>query len=139
MTVTNPPRALSATQLSLSDLGTQLSDCVFVIVDLETTGGAAVDAGITEIGAVKVQGGEVIGEFTTLVNPGTPIPPFIATLTGITDSMVSRSPSVHTAVSMFLDFAGECVFVAHNAPYDIGFLKGPRGHHRGSIQSLALA
>ncbi len=124
MTVTNPPRALSATQLSLSDLGTQLSDCVFVIVDLETTGGAAVDAGITEIGAVKVQGGEVIGEFTTLVNPGTPIPPFIATLTGITDSMVSRSPSVHTAVSMFLDFAGECVFVAHNAPYDIGFLKG---------------
>ncbi len=124
MTVTNPPRALSATQLSLSDLGTQLSDCVFVIVDLETTGGAAVDAGITEIGAVKVQGGEVTGEFITLVNPGTPIPPFIATLTGITDSMVSRSPSVHTAVSMFLDFAGECVFVAHNAPYDIGFLKG---------------
>ena len=124
MTVINPPGALAATQLSLSDLGTQLSDCVFVIVDLETTGGAGIDAGITEIGAVKVRGGEVIGEFTTLVNPGSSIPPFIATLTGITDSMVSRSPSVHTAVSMFLDFAGECVFVAHNAPYDIGFLKG---------------
>jgi DNA polymerase-3 subunit epsilon len=124
VTVINPPGALAATQLSLSDLGTQLSDCVFVIVDLETTGGAGIDAGITEIGAVKVRGGEVIGEFTTLVNPGSSIPPFIATLTGITDSMVSRSPSVHTAVSMFLDFAGECVFVAHNAPYDIGFLKG---------------
>ncbi|MDA9016797.1 MAG: DEDD exonuclease domain-containing protein [Actinomycetales bacterium] len=124
MTVINHPGALSATQLSLSDLGTQLSDCVFVIVDLETTGGAGIDAGITEIGAVKVRGGEVIGEFTTLVNPGSSIPPFIATLTGITDSMVSGSPSVHTAVSMFLDFAGECVFVAHNAPYDIGFLKG---------------
>ena len=124
MTVTNPPSALAATQLSLSDLGTQLSDCVFVIVDLETTGGAGIDAGITEIGAVKVHGGEVIGEFTTLVNPGSPIPPFIATLTGITDSMVSGSPGVQTAVSMFLDFAGECVFVAHNAPYDIGFLKG---------------
>jgi DNA polymerase-3 subunit epsilon len=122
--VTNPPSALAATQLSLSDLGTQLSDCVFVIVDLETTGGAGIDAGITEIGAVKVHGGEVIGEFTTLVNPGSPIPPFIATLTGITDSMVSGSPGVQTAVSMFLDFAGECVFVAHNAPYDIGFLKG---------------
>ena len=124
MAVINPPGALAATQLSLSDLGTQLSDCVFVIVDLETTGGAGIDAGITEIGAVKVRGGEVIGEFTTLVNPGLPIPPFIATLTGITDSMVSGSPSVQTAVSMFLDFAGECVFVAHNAPYDIGFLKG---------------
>ena len=124
MTVTNPPSALAATQLSLSDLGTQLSDCVFVIVDLETTGGAGIDAGITEIGAVKVHGGEIIGEFTTLVNPGSPIPPFIATLTGITDSMVSGSPGVQTAVSMFLDFAGECVFVAHNAPYDIGFLKG---------------
>ena len=124
MTVTNPPSALAATQLSLSDLGTQLSDCVFVIVDLETTGGAGIDAGITEIGAVKVHGGEVIGEFITLVNPGSPIPPFIATLTGITDSMVSGSPGVQTAVSMFLDFAGECVFVAHNAPYDIGFLKG---------------
>ncbi|NQW31747.1 MAG: DEDD exonuclease domain-containing protein [Actinomycetales bacterium] len=122
--MTNPPSALAATQLSLSDLGTQLSDCVFVIVDLETTGGAGIDAGITEIGAVKVHGGEVIGEFTTLVNPGSPIPPFIATLTGITDSMVSGSPGVQTAVSMFLDFAGECVFVAHNAPYDIGFLKG---------------
>lgn len=124
MTVKNPPCALAATQLSLSDLGTHLSDCVFVIVDLETTGGAGIDAGITEIGAVKVHGGEVIGEFTTLVNPGSPIPPFIATLTGITDSMVSGSPGVQTAVSMFLDFAGECVFVAHNAPYDIGFLKG---------------
>ncbi len=124
MTVTNPPSALAATQLSLSDLGTQLADIVFVVVDLETTGGAGVDAGITEIGAVKVQGGEVIGEFTTLVNPGATIPPFIAALTGITDSMVSGSPSVRTAVSMFLDFAGECVFVAHNAPYDIGFLKG---------------
>ena len=124
MTVTNSPSALAATQLSLSDLGTQLAEIVFVVVDLETTGGAGVDAGITEIGAVKVQGGEVIGEFTTLVNPGTAIPPFIAALTGITDAMVSSSPGVCTAVTMFLDFAGECVFVAHNAPYDIGFLKG---------------
>ena len=98
MTVIKHPGALSATQLSLSDLGTQLSDCVFVIVDLETTGGAGIDAGITEIGAVKVRGGEVIGEFTTLVNPGSSIPPFIATLTGITDSMVSGSPSVHTCL-----------------------------------------
>lgn len=111
-------------QLSLADLGTPLSDITFVVVDLETTGGPPTEAGITEIGAVKVCGGEVIGEFTTLVNPGIPIPPFIATLTGISDSMVASAPGVQTAVSMFLEFAGDCVFVAHNAPYDIGFLKG---------------
>lgn len=124
MNVINPTSALASTQLSLADLGTPLADTIFVVVDLETTGGAGADAGITEIGAVKVQGGEVIGEFTTLVNPGIDIPPFIATLTGITNSMVAGSPSVRTAVTMFFEFAGECVFVAHNAPYDIGFLKG---------------
>lgn len=111
-------------QLSLEDMGSALSELTFVVVDLETTGGAAVEAGITEIGALKVRGGEVIGEFTTLVNPGIAIPPFIAALTGIKDSMVAEAPSVQTSVSMFLEFAGECVFVAHNAPYDIGFLKG---------------
>ncbi len=112
------------TQLSLTDIGTPLSDITFVVVDLETTGGTPTDAGITEIGAVKVKGGEIQGEFTTLVNPGIPIPPFIAALTGITDSMVGSAPRVQTAVSMFLEFAGDCVFVAHNAPYDMGFLKG---------------
>lgn len=112
------------TQLSLADVGTLLSEITFVVVDLETTGGAPMEAGITEIGAVKVRGGEIQGEFTTLVNPGIPIPPFIASLTGITDSMVTFAPRVQTAVSMFLEFAGDCVFVAHNAPYDMGFLKG---------------
>ena len=65
-------------QLSLDDLGTPLCDVTFVVVDLETTGGKPVDAGITEIGAVKVRGGEVIGEYQTFANPGVPIPPFIA-------------------------------------------------------------
>jgi DNA polymerase-3 subunit epsilon len=105
-------------------MGTPLSEITFVVVDLETTGGAPIEAGITEIGAVKVRGGEIQGEFTTLVNPGLPIPPFIAALTGISDSMVASAPPVQTAVSMFLEFAGDCVFVAHNAPYDMGFLKG---------------
>ena len=112
------------TQMSLEDMGTPLSEITFVVVDLETTGGSPIDAGITEIGAVKVKGGEIQGEFTTLVNPGIPIPPFIASLTGISDSMVASAPRVQTAVSMFLEFAGECIFVAHNAPYDMGFLKG---------------
>ena len=111
-------------QLSLDDLGTPLSDVTFVVVDLETTGGKPVDAGITEIGAVKVRGGEVIGEFQTLVDPGTSIPPFIAALTGITDRMLIGAPSVAAATASFWEFAAGAVLVAHNAPYDMSFLRG---------------
>ena len=111
-------------QLSLDDLGTPLSEVTFVVVDLETTGGKPVDAGITEIGAVKVRGGEVIGEFQSLVDPGTSIPPFIAALTGITDRMLIGAPSVAAATASFWEFATGAVLVAHNAPYDISFLRG---------------
>lgn len=111
-------------QLSLDDLGTPLSDVTFVVVDLETTGGKPVDAGITEIGAVKVRGGEVIGEYQTFANPGIPIPPFIAALTGITDRMLAGAPSVTAAVAGFWEFARGAVLVAHNAPYDMSFLRG---------------
>ncbi len=110
-------------QSSFSDLGTPLADVTFVIVDLETTGGAPADAGITEIGAVKVRGGEVLGEFQTLVNPGAPIPPFVASLTGITDALVATAPRLPAALPTFLEFLGDAVLVAHNAPYDAGFLK----------------
>ena len=78
---------------------------------------------ITEIGAVKVRGGEVLGEFQTLVNPHASIPPFIAVLTGITNSMVASSPPIESALPAFLEFAQGCVLVAHNAPFDVGFLK----------------
>jgi DNA polymerase-3 subunit epsilon len=111
-------------QLSLDDLGTPLSEVTFVVVDLETTGGKPVDAGITEIGAVKVRGGEVIGEFQTFVDPGTSIPPFIAALTGITDRMLIGAPPVAAATASFWEFAAGAVLVAHNAPYDISFLRG---------------
>lgn len=111
-------------QVAFDDLGTPLADVTFVVVDLETTGGAPVDAGITEIGAVKVRGGEVIGEYQTLVNPGVPIPPFVAALTGITDALVAAAPTLRTALPGFLEFASGAVIVAHNAPYDVGFLKG---------------
>jgi DNA polymerase-3 subunit epsilon len=99
-----------------------LKDVTFVIVDLETTGGAPADAGITEIGAVKVAGGEVLGEFQTLVNPGTAIPPFVAALTGITDALVAGAPRLDAVLPAFLEFLGPAVLVAHNAPYDTGFL-----------------
>ncbi len=78
---------------------------------------------ITEIGAVKVRGGEVLGEFQTLVNPRTEIPPFIAVLTGISNTMVADAPSIESALPAFLEFAAGCVLVAHNAPFDVGFLK----------------
>jgi DNA polymerase-3 subunit epsilon len=111
-------------QLQIDDLGQTLSASTFVVVDLETTGGAAVDAGITEIGAVKVRGGDVIGEFHTLVNPGVAIPPFITALTGISDSTVADAPHLAGVFPSFLEFIAGSTLVAHNAGYDIGFLKG---------------
>ncbi|MFC4561537.1 DEDD exonuclease domain-containing protein [Nocardiopsis mangrovi] len=119
-------------QGTLDDLGTPLSQATFVVVDLETTGSRADGAGITEIGAVKVRGGEVVGEFATLVNPGVAIPPFITLLTGITQAMVAPAPRIESVLPAFLEFAqlgGGTVLVAHNAPFDIGFLKSACAHH----------
>ncbi|MGH3431210.1 MAG: exonuclease domain-containing protein, partial [Thermocrispum sp.] len=81
-------------QLTFDELGTPLRDVTFVVVDLETTGGSSGADTITEIGAVKVRGGEVVGEFGTLVDPGTVIPPQIVQLTGITQAMVSAAPKI---------------------------------------------
>jgi DNA polymerase-3 subunit epsilon len=100
-----------------------LASLTFVVVDLETTGGPATAAGITEIGAVKIRGGEVLGEFATLVQPDSSIPAHIQALTGITDTMVRDAPSVAGAVASFGEFASDAILVAHNAPYDLGFLK----------------
>ncbi|MGQ0632183.1 MAG: DEDD exonuclease domain-containing protein [Sporichthyaceae bacterium] len=109
-------------QRSFDDLGQPLREVTFVVVDLETTGGSAADS-ITEIGAVKIRGGQVLGEFTTLLDPGTPIPAFIQVLTGITDSMVAGAPTIDTALPAFLEFAAGSVLVAHNAGFDVTFLK----------------
>ncbi|HWN26668.1 MAG TPA: DEDD exonuclease domain-containing protein [Actinomycetospora sp.] len=111
-------------QRSFDELGRPLRDLTFCVVDLETTGGsAAAGSMITEIGAVKVRGGEVLGEFQTLVDPHTEIPAFIAVLTGISNSMVRDAPPIEAALPAFLDFAAGCVLVAHNAPFDVGFLQ----------------
>lgn len=80
-------------QRSFDDLGTPLEQVTFCVIDLETTGGSAADGGITEIGAVKVRAGEVLGTLQTFVNPGHPVPRQISMLTGITDSMVATAPS----------------------------------------------
>ena len=110
-------------QLSLDCLDEPLHAATFVVVDLETTGGVSGADCITEIGAVKVRAGEVIGEFATLVDPGVPISPFVSVLTGITDRMVATAPSINSVLPAFLEFAAGAVLVAHNAPFDIGFLK----------------
>jgi DNA polymerase-3 subunit epsilon len=111
-------------QRTFDELGRPLRDITFTVVDLETTGGSAESGSmITEIGAVKVRGGEVLGEFQTLVNPHTEIPPFIAVLTGISNSMVSDAPPIDSALPAFLEFAAGSVLVAHNAPFDVGFLR----------------
>lgn len=114
--------------MRFEDLGTPLCDVTFVVVDLETTGGSADDS-ITEVGAVKVRGGEVIGEFGTLVRPAGSIPPMISVLTGITDAMVAHAPRIEAVLPAFLEFASGSVLVAHNAPFDIGFLSRACASH----------
>jgi DNA polymerase-3 subunit epsilon len=110
-------------QRSFDDLGTPLCDVTFCVIDLETTGGNRHDDAITEIGAVKVRGGECLGTFHTLVNPGRAIPPQITVLTGITDALVAPAPRIDAVLPMLLDFIGGSVMVAHNAGFDLGFLR----------------
>ena len=118
-----PLAARLPVQATFDELGTPLHEVTFVVVDLETTGGSPASCEITEFGAVKVRGGELLGEFQTLVNPGVPIPPFISVLTGISDSMVATAPRLGMTLPAFLEFVGDAVLVAHNAPFDVGFLK----------------
>ena len=103
-------------------MGTPLIDVTFCIVDLETTGGNRNEDSITEIGAVKVRGGECLGTFQTLVNPGRAIPPSISLLTGLTDALVVAAPYVDEVLPTFLEFIGRTVIVGHNIGFDIGFL-----------------
>jgi len=109
-------------QKSFDDIGTPLAEVTFCVLDLETTGGNAESDRITEIGAVKYRGGECLGTFQTLVNPGCPIPPFITILTGISESMVLPAPPIESVLPSLLHFIGDAVLVAHNARFDVGFL-----------------
>jgi len=106
---------------------TALHETTFVIVDLETTGASPKKgAAITEIGAVKVKSGQYLGNFESFVNPLTPIPEYITEMTGITDLMLANAPVIDEILPAFLSFAGseaETIIVAHNAPFDLSFLK----------------
>jgi DNA polymerase-3 subunit epsilon len=99
-----------------------LAGADLVVVDVETTGFRPENSTIIEIGAVRLRGTQVTGEFFCLVDPAAPIPPDITELTGITDEMVAVAPGGRAALAAFLSFAAGAVLVAHNAPFDLGFL-----------------
>ncbi len=102
--------------------GVPLRDLSFTVVDIETTGWSPQEAGITEVGAVLLRRGEVVAEFTSLVNPGTPVPASITELTGISDQMLAVAPPVAAVLPGLLAFAEGTVIAAHNAPFDLGFI-----------------
>lgn len=123
---------------------TEPLDGTFICFDIETTGLSANRDKITEIGAVKVVNGEITETFSTFVNPEMPIPPKIKDLTGINDDMVKDAPSQSESVSAFLEFAGDNVLVAHNAPFDTSFIRKAcenmgREYNYTSIDTVAIS
>lgn len=116
-------------QRSFDDLGLPLSETTFVVIDLETTGGSPSSCGITEVGAVKLQGGETLGTFRTLVNPGLAIPSEITYLTGITQAMVLPAPPIGAVIDALASFVGDAVIVGHNVRFDLGFLNAAMDRH----------
>ena len=132
-------------QRSFDDLGTPLSEVTFVVIDLETTGGSPASSAITEVGAVKLRGGECLGTLQTLVNPGLAIPPEITYLTGITQAMVLPAPRIEAVLPSLLEFCRDAVVVGHNVRFDLSFLNAalvaagrPRLENR-SVDTCALA
>ncbi len=109
-------------QRSFDDLGTPLADVTFCVLDIETTGTDRGTDLITEIGVVKVRGGECLGTMGTLVNPGRAIPPGITMLTGITESMVFTAPRIESVLPTLQEFVGEAVIVGHNVGFDMAFI-----------------
>ncbi|MBQ8161079.1 MAG: 3'-5' exoribonuclease [Clostridia bacterium] len=94
----------------------------YVVLDLETTGLSAQNDRIIEIGALKVQGGEIQEKFQKLVNPEREIGGFITRLTGITNEMVADAPTIEEALPQFLEFAGDAVILGHNVGFDLRFV-----------------
>ena len=107
---------------SFDDLGTSLHEVTFCVVDLETTGASAAMCGITEVGAARFRGGECLGTFQTLVDPGVPVDPAVSALTGITDAMVRPAPPVAAVLPTLAEFVGGSVLVGHNLRFDVSFL-----------------
>jgi DNA polymerase-3 subunit epsilon len=131
-------RTGSVTGLSLVSLPLRTIECMFaaddtlakttfVVIDLETTGISADDCRITEIGAVKMRGGQVIATIQSLVNPGIQIPLPVAQLTGITSEMVTRAPSIQRLLGALTSFVADAIVVGHNIRFDLAFLSAAAG------------
>ena len=101
----------------------QSIDTTYCVLDLETTGFSAITEKITEVGIMKVKNGEVIDEFSCFVNPEKPIPQRVVEVTNITDEMVKDAETIDKVFPKILEFLGDSVVVAHNAKFDVGFLK----------------
>ena len=104
-----------------------LAEVTFIVLDLETTGASpTTGCAITEIGAIAIRGGEILEEFSSFVNPQVALPEYIVNLTGITDEMLIDAPHINQVFPDFIEFIDRhehVHLVAHNAPFDIGFLK----------------
>ena len=104
-----------------------LAEVTFIVLDLETTGASpTTGCAITEIGAIAIRGGEILEEFSSFVNPQVALPEYIVNLTGITDEMLIDAPLINEVFPDFIEFIDRhehVHLVAHNAPFDIGFLK----------------
>jgi DNA polymerase-3 subunit epsilon len=127
------------------DLGAPLFDVPFAVLDVETTGGSPTTSALTEIAAAKYQGGECVGEFQSLVDPGCSVPPLISLLTGITDDMVLGAPPVTKVLPSLLEFVRGAVIVGHNIGFDLSFLDAALGAcgyeplRNTTVDTLALA
>lgn len=109
-----------------------------VVFDIETTGLSASDDAIIEIGAVKVEHGEIIDRFSSFVNPHTPISPRITELTGITDDMVADAPGIETVLPQFIEFVGDNAVIAHNASFDVSFIRAAAERQGMTFRNLVL-
>ncbi len=133
--IENDPRFLwdeQGTLVAADITSLALDDAPYVVFDLETTGSSASKGGITELGAVKVFRGQVVEEFSTLLNPGRPIEPFVVRLTGITDNMVADAPDAAEVMPRFEEFVEGSILVGHNVHFDCSFVAAAR-------ESLGLA
>src|SRR5450759_1092308 len=121
----DPRFSLEATHLTILDDPIErrpLSEIDFVVLDVEAIGARGVPAKIIELGAYHVRSGKIIDEFQTLIDPGVPLPRFIAALTGISDDMLKGAPKFAEIADAWLEFAGDAVLVAHNSTFDLALL-----------------
>ena len=101
----------------------------FVVLDIETTGFSANLHKITEIGAIKIEDGVITEEFHQLINPGVPVPWKITELTGITSDMLEKQPTIEEVLPLFFKFCTGCAIIAHNAGFDMSFIRHNAKEH----------